>query len=427
MHKKNKKACYFLSLKIENVACFGKSQTLDLTDKEGKPARWTVIMGDNGIGKTTLLRSLAITFLFGDRELEEMLPPIHNFFFSDVAERKKNAVIESRFGVDSSFVDLGMGSRVLTRTIEAKPNGLIKPNGDGGNSYYACHGYGAARQMRPVKISRGPKIDIPVASLFDDDHPLLNAEEWLLQADYISTKDKKYTKYKKQVEEIIIKLLPDVTDIDYKVSQQVSKVVFKTPTGWVSIKELSLGYRTMLAWMVDFAAGLFNRYPESDDPLAEPAVLLVDEIDLHLHPRWQRTLIDFLTERFPNTQFIATAHSPLMIQAAEGANLVLLKRKGNDVIIDNNPASIKNWRIDQILTSDLFGLESAHSTQTSRLMDERTRLLSQPSLTPEDKRRMSQLEDALSSMPFGNTKEEIQADFLIKEIAQKIRRKEKAS
>ena len=62
---------------------------------------------------------------------------------------------------------------------------------------------------------------------------------------------------------------------------------------------------------------------------------LVDEIDLHLHPKWQREIIGFLTQRFPNTQFIATAHSPLVVQAAEDANVVLLKRTGDHVLIEN--------------------------------------------------------------------------------------------
>ncbi len=74
----------------------------------------------------------------------------------------------------------------------------------------------------------------------------------------------------------------------------------------------------MIAWVIDFASRMVDRYPDSPDPLAEPAVVLVDEIDLHLHPKWQRELIGFLTERFPNTQFIVTAHSPLIVQAATG-------------------------------------------------------------------------------------------------------------
>src|SRR2546423_10162722 len=57
--EKNYVPLYFLSLKIENVRCFGPEQTLDLSSGKGCPARWTIILGDNGTGKTTLLQSLA--------------------------------------------------------------------------------------------------------------------------------------------------------------------------------------------------------------------------------------------------------------------------------------------------------------------------------------------------------------------------------
>ena len=115
----------------------------------------------------------------------------------------------------------------------------------------------------------------------------------------------------------------------------------------------------MIAWMVDFASRMVDRYPDSPDPLAEPAVVLVDEIDLHLHPKWQRELIGFLTERFPNTQFIATAHSPLIVQAAGEANIALLRREGDHVVIENDPETLHGWSIDQILTSELYGLKTA--------------------------------------------------------------------
>jgi predicted ATP-binding protein involved in virulence len=264
------------------------------------------------------------------------------------------------------------------------------------------------------------KKEFTTRSLFDDDASLINAEEWLLQLDYISAKDQKYLKYRKQVEDIIIDLLPDVTKIDYRVDKNISNVIFETPSGWVGIHQLGLGYRTMLTWMVDFAAGLFDRFPESKNPLEEPAVLLLDEIDLHLHPKWQRTIIDYLTGKFPNTQFIVTAHSPLLVQSAEGANIVLLRRQDNEIIIDNDPVSVKNWRIDQILTSDLFGVESARSKETQELFNERTRLLSKGTLSEKDTEMLGNLDRRLADVPFGDTKEEIAADFLIKKIASKI-------
>jgi ABC-type cobalamin/Fe3+-siderophores transport system ATPase subunit len=421
--KSTNKACYFLSLKVENVACFGKPQTLDLSNKKGEPARWTVIIGDNAVGKTTLLRCLAGISPYNTIEDEEA---VYTFGKQLKNLRRKEGlpIIEAHFAVDYRFSTDKKAHKVLKRRLIGGKATGIEIDAGFDDVYFVCHGYGAARRMGRSEFSKD-KESSSTKSLFDEDVSLINAEGWLLQSDYIAAKEKKYSKYKKQVEEIIINLLPDVKGLNYSIGKQFSEVQFETPSGWVGIYALGLGYRTMLAWIVDFAAGLFDRYPESKNPLEEPAVLLLDEIDLHLHPRWQRIIIDYLTEKFPNTQFIVTAHSPLLVQSAAGANLVLLKRKEDNVIIDNDPVSVKNWRIDQILTSDLFGLESPRSKETQKLLDERTRLLSKRRLSPKDEEKLGELEDMLGPMPFGETKEEIEADFLIKEIARKINQKGK--
>jgi predicted ATP-binding protein involved in virulence len=430
--KSTNKACYFLSLKVENVACFGKPQTLDLSNKKGEPTRWTVIIGDNAVGKTTLLRCLAGISPFSiHREGKSF--PMAGLVLANLTRKGRKATIEASFEVGYKFTDKDKKNKhkELPKkiTIERGPPlpfdmTTFPDDYKIGFSYQnsVFFGYGAARRMGQSAISRDERIFF-TPSLFYDDVPLINAEEFLIQADYRAAKNKKYSERKKMVEEIIIKLLPEVKRIDYRVDREVLKVMFETPTGWVGINELGLGYRTMMAWVADFVDGLFYRCPKSKNPLEEPAVLLLDEIDLHLHPKWQRTIIDYLTEKFPNTQFIVTAHSPLFVQAAADANLVLLKRKEDNVIIDNDPVSVKNWRIDQILTSDLFGLESAHSKETQEILDERVRLLSKRTLSSDENKRLSELEDMLSKMPFGETKEEIQADFLIKDIIEKISQK----
>jgi predicted ATP-binding protein involved in virulence len=182
----------------------------------------------------------------------------------------------------------------------------------------------------------------------------------------------------------------------------------------------------MIAWVVDLARRLFKRYPNSEDPLAEPAVCLVDEIDLHLHPKWQRRIIDFLSDRFPNTQFIVTAHSPLVVQAAQDANIALLRRvavdDGDDYVeIENDPARIRNWRIDQILTSDLFGLESARPPQADRLMQEREEILSKEKLTEEDEQRLEEIEEEMGDLPTGETPDDIEAMNLIRQAARELK------
>ena len=120
----------------------------------------------------------------------------------------------------------------------------------------------------------------------------------------------------------------------------------------------------------DIASKMMEQYPNSDNPLKEPAIILIDEIDLHLHPKWQRTVIDKLSQHFPKAQFIATSHSPLIVQAAldKKANIVVCRKEGDKVVIDNNPDEVKGWRIDQILTSDLFELSSSKSISFEQLL-----------------------------------------------------------
>lgn len=270
------------------------------------------------------------------------------------------------------------------------------------------------------------------ASLFDDNMTLINAEEWLLQADYAAkslegAEQKRAEQRRDRIRDVLIRLLPDVSDLRFTATTVPpirTTVQAETPYGWVSIKDMSLGYRTLMTWMVDFASRMFDRYPDSPDPLAEPAIVLVDEIDLHLHPRWQRTLMQFLSNLFPNTQFIASAHSPLVVQAATDANVVLLRREDDHVVIDNDVQAIKGWRVDQVLTSDLFGLESARPPQLDDAMKERTRLLSKPRLTAKDRARLRELEAEIVSLPTGETPQEIEAMDIIRRAADLLKKQE---
>jgi predicted ATP-binding protein involved in virulence len=279
-----------------------------------------------------------------------------------------------------------------------------------------------------------------IESLFQEEVELPNAEDWLLQTDYASKSGKEKAGFRlDQIREILAHpdtgILPDVDDLRFAEQEGETsppRVELHTPYGWVTINQLSLGYRTMIAWVVDLARRLFERYPESDNPLAEPAVCLVDEIDLHLHPRWQRKIIDFLSERFPNTQFVVTAHSPLVVQAAQDANIALLKRVGVEdgddyVEIHNDMEPVGNLRVDQILTSDLYGLESARPPQLDDLLEERRKILEQSELTEEDEKRLDEIEQKIGDLPSGETKEQRDAMEFIERVADRLENEKEPS
>ena len=437
---------YFLSIAIENVRCFGPRQTLDLSNGEGRPAQWTIILGNNGVGKTTLLQTfVALTPIIPPFNNSIVIPrcfllygmppewkpfryrnddkgynlSAHFFIGAKIAESKSDGEVD-----DYSISGNKKGG---TYTIENAQLGNVIENVQIGE--FICFGYGASRRMGETSLSEKTDDD-PFISLFSENVALLNAEEWLLQADYAahaasnSSARERAEKRRDEIKEVLIKLLPDVEDIKFvqlTENQLKPGIEVKTPYGWVSIKDLSLGYKTLIAWMVDFASRMFDRYPDSPNPLAEPAVVLVDEIDLHLHPKWQRNLMSFLTELFPNTQFIATAHSPLVVQAATDANIVLLKREGDHVIIDNDVKAIHNWRVDQILTSDLFGLESARPPQLDELLAERTKILAKGKLTKKDREKLEKIEAEIGSLPTGETPEDIEAMDIIRRAAARLK------
>jgi len=266
--------------------------------------------------------------------------------------------------------------------------------------------------------------------LFSDNARLIHAEEWHLQRDYAannprnSKRDRaRAANARDRVASLLTKVLPDVTAVEPVTADPVKGVTHlmaRTPYGMRRIAELGFGYQTTLAWVVDLAARLTAAYPESDDPLGEPAVVLLDEIDLHLHPRWQRALLAELAARFPNVQFVATSHSPLIVQAAPDANVAVLRREGDRVVIDQTLPSVHHWRVDQILTSDLFGLPSARDPSLDVPIARRDALLEKPALDADDERELARLRAQIGEAPGGETPWEMQAMEVIRQAARAL-------
>jgi len=138
--------------------------------------------------------------------------------------------------------------------------------------------------------------------------------------------------------------------------------------GRVSIGAIGDGYAATLAWLVDFFGwALFYEKNFINNPIS--GVVILDEIEKHLHPRWQRHIIRQLCEQFPLVQFILTSHSPI----CAGGVADLDKGKGAIYVLsheDTIPTQIEppaGWRYDQIVTSSAFGLTSARDATTEEI------------------------------------------------------------
>jgi predicted ATP-binding protein involved in virulence len=354
---------YLKSISLENVKCFKGTHFLNLSN-ENKPANWTVILGNNGTGKTTLLQCIA------------SLDPLHlkeGTRFADVNKEEQEFEIachETKNPIQSLvgkiFYDLEDNSpqvKFLVENIDIVYHKYFEGKESG--NFYApiVYAYGASRKSGESLLTGESKSNRHDNLFYDKD--LMNAEEWLAQADYASRKTNALAETNlKKIKKILLDILPDVKGFDFKTSENLRNYVeFLTDYGSVRFKDLSLGYRVMISWIVDLARQMFERYPSSSDPLSEPAIVLVDEIDLHLHPSWQRDIIHFLAKHFKKTQFIVTAHSPLIVQSAENVNVVLLQKdiaKGSVSISNEINVTYNGWTLEEIL-SDLMGLEKTVS------------------------------------------------------------------
>ena len=126
------------------------------------------------------------------------------------------------------------------------------------------------------------------------------------------------------VRSAIFKVIDDVENIAFGGSPPTLKIALKGKTA-LDLEQMSDGYRNLLALVMDFARRLAQANPGWDNPLDAPGILLIDEIELHLHPRWQQQVIPKLQEAFPNTQLIVTTHSPQVVTTVESAGILIVE------------------------------------------------------------------------------------------------------
>jgi predicted ATP-binding protein involved in virulence len=98
----------------------------------------------------------------------------------------------------------------------------------------------------------------------------------------------------------------------------------------LDMTQMSDGERSLLAMMIDLCRRLVLANPELNDPLQGAGVVLIDEVELHLHPRWQREIVEKLRRTFPRIQFVLTTHSPFLIQSLRDGELIRLDREDGD-------------------------------------------------------------------------------------------------
>ncbi|MYE41709.1 MAG: AAA family ATPase [Chloroflexi bacterium] len=159
---------------------------------------------------------------------------------------------------------------------------------------------------------------------------------------------------------------------------------FRTPDGALPLSTLSQGTQSIMQWLARFVFGYaqYNNYP--GDLLEKPAVLIVDEIDVHLHPSWQRRIIPALTKNFPNLQIFCSTHSPLMLAGLSEGQVQLLNRDTDGrVTVSRNRWDMAGWSAEEILRS-VLGLTDTIDLATASEIDRMGELSIKEALTDDE-------------------------------------------
>ena len=152
----------------------------------------------------------------------------------------------------------------------------------------------------------------------------------------------------------------------------------------------------------------------------QDCLFLLDEPDTHLNPRWQRRYVELLNHfnlNDYNSHIIVATHSPLLVQAAENADIFIFKeREDASVEVNCEDFKIQNWRIDQVFASEYFNFENTRNPQIDGFMKERENLLSKVELTSEDLAKLKAIEEEHGVLPSGETLNDFKAIQLIRSI-----------
>jgi hypothetical protein len=411
---------------LENIKCFEKVSLRFLNGDD--PYRWITFLSENGGGKTTALQALAL-LLAGPESAQSLLPRppawprdetrpgllsirIHQGEHDpgQFGQTKVSRAFGYSFHVTGSQPVRVRNRRYSEPTVienVEKRLSWLRQNAFAsmGTGWFAV-GYGAFRRLTRSSQIIVPSLD-PQArytnfiTQFNEDDPLSAFERWMVYLDYRITKASDADALRKRQIGIdaINRLLPGGVEFS-RVSDE-GRIVFKIGATEVPTIALSDGYRSVLALAGDLVWRLMQAFPASRAPLEEEGVVLIDELDIHLHPIWQRQIAGWLRQQFPNLQFIVATHSPL-IAAGAGADALTLKFDFKDGRSEVRPVhNVAAMNVDRILQSDAFGLVSPYSPETQDKMD-RYDWLARKRRAPKEEHEFQQLLDFMEeARPLG--------------------------
>lgn len=290
------------SLSVRNFKCFDRL-ALNFASQSALPGAWTCIAGINGAGKSSVLQAIALLLVKQSGALELGQSRVASFsqhpadgfqILASVQTPSQEFPRQEAFDSEAGWV---------------KDEGL--------SAQHLIVGYGASRNLASrldssfFSISQRTRR---VLSLFEPYAPLTSTEIFFRSGR--ETPPNFFPLLSSALNHLLAGQLPAEIEAD--------SLRFHMPSGTVTADQLPDGYRSTIAWLSDLLWNWTQEHPSSQTTQDVDALVLIDEIDLHLHPQLQRVLVPRLRELFPRVQWFVTTHSPLVLSCFDRRELILL-------------------------------------------------------------------------------------------------------
>lgn len=385
---------YIQSLEIENLRTFETAQIRFNVPRDEAPSDPTelpnvnLLLGDNGSGKTTVLRAAALA------ALGPVLTSGSGFVpFSLVRRIRKRQLHQAR--VKAEILLHEQDGHTGTQRIETvinptrgwvdrfepkEPPGWAEPMWEEKSPAFLMVGYGASRRVDPNagfseelrSKSRALRYS-RVAGLFEEAVTMVPLSSWLPR--FRTENPGRHSQVISLLNELLephAELLPEPVGEEY---------LFRIGGADLPFPALSDGYRAYVGWIADLLYHVCMGAPSGRKLIENRGVVLVDEVDLHLHPEWQQRAIPTLARALPNLQFVLTSHSPLVVGTLRRANVFVLEAEVSDDVhrsrLRPSDEEVYGLSSDQILTSGNFGLASARNPEFTTHLQTQARAASE--------------------------------------------------
>lgn len=424
------------SITLENIGPFDRlSLALD--------ANWNILLGDNGVGKSSILKAIAIAIC--GEEVRQLAA-----YLLKAGRSQASIILETQEGMQYTTNIYRRGISVEVVSLPRRPLDVES---------WLSVGFSPVRTISKKTAESGTRgIPRPVAEdlmpliLGEPDPRLDKLKGWIGDLYSAAHNEKllpsvkaKYRAVLDQFFKIIEDVTPGLTIKMASFDPETRQILISTDDGVVPLEVVSQGTISLLGWVGVFLQRMYDLQDDSKSGESEVSnseaqnaslwvstsprkmLVLIDEIDAHMHPKWQHSLIATLQKMFPNVQFIATTHSPLIVSGLKPYQVILCRRnEEGQAIAEKRTAPTKGQFADEMLTGPYFGMPSTLDKDSERFLKLKARKLSGAKLGKDEEEEYIELKKELgrSEIALGPEMQERAYQEIMKILADKLQAQE---